>query len=227
MKFLFLFTICMNHFMIHNLGNARKTSFIKRDDCCCADAISRIASDLAAKAASAARTMECGHCNKLSQKVCMAKEEIADKSVEAARMAQSSLASKLDLVNKLTEEIEIVKCILRELLHSKKQMEEALNKEIEAIAQVETLSEVLDKALQKASIVAVTSDMVLSSVKNNIRTMDKILEMENKECHILCRKEHSARRDVELIKIAEKKAVFSATEAKKNALKIKKRKVEE
>lgn len=187
----------------------------------CADAVSRIASDIAAKAAMEARNEHCGCYSYLHNKICSAKQELADKSVESARIAQSNLASKLALVNELSEEKQTVSCILHELLLSKQQLEEAINKEIESIAAAKTLQDLLAKALQVASEVAVSADVVVSSISSDIEVISKILELENANCHQLCHKEHIAKLDVEATRIAEKKAVMAATNAKENVFKTK------
>lgn len=210
--------------MVDKLTNARRRLHKKRDNFNCADAVSRIASEIAAKAASEARNnIQCCRCD-LHNQICSAKQQMADKAAEAARSAQSNLASKLALVNELSEEKQTVRCILHELTMSKKQLEEAINKEIESIAAEATLKGLLDKALLLASEVAVNADIVVSNIASDIKSIDKLLALESKECNLLCRKEHCARIDAETTKLAEKKAVLAATNAKNNVLKIKRQK---
>ncbi|KAK9875919.1 hypothetical protein WA026_009703 [Henosepilachna vigintioctopunctata] len=218
MKFLFLLLICTNEFLINTYNaDARRSTNKKRNNSCFADVVSRIASDMAKSAASEANRDGYDRYEQFPTENCEEKEELAEKTIEAASLAQANLDEKQSLVNKLTEEMKAIESVLHELFQSKRQLEEAIDKEMEAITDGNKLTEILKKALQLAKKIASNSDSVLSGVESNIRKTDDILRSESKELYDLNRKEHRAKADVEATRNSEKKALQAAIRAKENA----------
>ncbi|XP_045481167.1 uncharacterized protein LOC123685493 [Harmonia axyridis] len=213
--FHFIFLVCA----VNSASIDTEKMEAKRD--ACVDKVNAISSNIAVKAAQEAKAAENAQAPAGAAAAHQIKEELAEKAIEAAKAAQASLAGKIALVEELTREKDALRVVIAELLQSKAELERAINAELKALSEEKGLEKVLTTALHVAESTASDADHSVKGVGDELMEKEKVLHSALHRTQELSKEEQMARVDLDNTKLAARKAVQAATEAKANAMRNK------